>query len=39
MSTSNNTNVVLLSAVEGETRFEKYDPLGMISKDKNIRLG
>ena len=36
MSTSNNTNVVLLSAVEGETRFEKYDPLGMISKDKTL---
>ena len=36
MSTSNNTNVVLLSAVEGETRFEKYDPLGIISKDKTL---
>ena len=36
MSTSNNTNVVLLSAVEGETRFEKYDPLGMISRDKTL---
>ena len=36
MSTSNNTNVVLLSAIEGETRFEKYDPLGIISKDKTL---
>ena len=36
MSTSNNTNVVLLSAVEGETRFEKYDPLGMISNYKTL---
>ena len=36
MSTSNNTNVVLLSAIAGETRFEKYDPLGMISKEKTL---
>jgi len=36
MSTSNNTNVVLLSAIQGETRFDKYDPLGIISKDKTI---
>ena len=36
MSTSSNTNVVLLSAIAGETRFDKYDPLGMISKDKML---
>ena len=36
MSTSSNTNVVLLSAIAGETRFEKYDPLGMISKEKTL---
>ena len=36
MSTSNNTNVVLLSAIQGETRFDKYDPLGIISKDKTL---
>ena len=36
MSSSNNTNVVLLSAIQGETRFEKYDPLGMISEDKTL---
>ena len=34
MTTSENTNMVLLSAIAGETRFDKYDPLGMISKDK-----
>ena len=33
MSTSGNTNVVLLSSIAGETRFDKYDPLGVISKD------
>ena len=31
MSTSGNTNVVLLSAIAGETRFDKYDPLGAVS--------
>jgi cell division protein FtsZ len=36
MSASGNTNVVLLSAIAGETRFDKYDPLGIISKDKTI---
>tara|TARA_Y100000590_G_scaffold94834_1_gene107479 strand:+ start:913 stop:1857 length:945 start_codon:yes stop_codon:yes gene_type:complete len=36
MSTSNNTNVVLLSAIQGETRFEKYDPLGIISNEKTL---
>ena len=36
MSSSNNTNVVLLSAIAGETRFEKYDPLGMIPEEKTL---
>ena len=36
MSTSGNTNVVLLSSIAGETRFDKYDPLGVISKDKTL---
>ena len=36
MSTSGSTNVVLLSAIAGETRFDKYDPLGVISKDKTL---
>ena len=36
MSSSDNTNVVMLSAIQGETRFDKYDPLGIISHDKTI---
>ena len=36
MSTSGNTNLVLLSAIAGETRFDKYDPLGIILKDKTL---
>ena len=36
MSTSGNTNIVLLSAIAGETRFDKYDPLGIISKNKTL---
>ena len=36
MATSSNTNIVLLSAIAGETRFEKYDPLGMISNEKTL---
>ena len=36
MSTTGETNMVLLSAIAGETRFDKYDPLGMISKDKTL---
>jgi len=36
MSTSESTNVVMLSSIQGETRFDKYDPLGMISHDKTI---
>jgi len=29
-----NSKVVLLTSIEGETRFDKYDPLGFIPKDK-----
>ena len=36
MSTSESTNVVMLSGIQGETRFDKYDPLGIISQDKTI---
>ena len=36
MSSSENTNVVMLSAIQGETRFDKYDPLGIIAHDKTI---
>jgi cell division protein FtsZ len=28
-----NSKVVLLTSIEGETRFDKYDPLGFIPKD------
>jgi cell division protein FtsZ len=28
-----NSKVVLLTSIEGETRFDKYDPLSFISKD------
>ena len=35
MSTSGNTNVVLLSSIAGETRFDKYDPLGLFQKIKH----
>ena len=35
-SSSQNTNVVMLSSIQGETRFDKYDPLGMISHEKTI---
>ena len=36
MSTSEYSNVVMLSSIQGETRFDKYDPLGIISHDKTI---
>jgi len=36
MSSSENTNVVMLSAIKGETHFDKYDPLGMIPQEKTI---
>jgi len=36
MSSSANTNVVMLSAIKGETHFDKYDPLGMIPQEKTI---
>ena len=36
MSLSENTNVVMLSAIKGETHFDKYDPLGMIPQEKTI---
>ena len=29
---SENSKVILLTSVDGETRFDKYDPLGIISK-------
>ena len=36
MSASEGTNVVMLSSIRGETRFDKYDPLGIISHEKTI---
>ena len=36
MSTSGSTNLVMLSAIKGETRFDKYDPLGIIPQEETI---
>ena len=36
MSNDASTHVVMLSSIQGETRFDKYDPLGMISQEKTI---
>jgi cell division protein FtsZ len=33
VSNGERTKVVLLTSIEGETRFDKYDPLGMIPKE------
>ncbi len=33
---SNESKVVMLSSVQGETKFDKYDPLGIISSEKTI---
>ena len=30
------SKVVMLSSIQGETRFDKYDPLGIISSEKTI---
>ena len=30
------SKVVMLSSIQGETRFDKYDPLGMISSENTI---
>ena len=30
------SKVVMLSSVQGETRFDKYDPLGIISPENTI---
>ena len=35
-SSSEETKVVMLSQVQGETRFDKYDPLGVISQEKTL---
>jgi len=33
---SNESKVVMLSSIQGETRFDKYDPLGIISSENTI---
>ena len=33
---SEESKVVMLSSIQGETRFDKYDPLGIISSEKTI---
>ena len=33
---SEETKVVMLSSIEGETKFDKYDPLGIISQETTI---
>jgi cell division protein FtsZ len=36
VSNGERTKVVLLTSIEGETRFDKYDPLGMIPKENVV---
>ncbi|SVA44970.1 uncharacterized protein METZ01_LOCUS97824, partial [marine metagenome] len=33
---SEESKVVMLSSIQGETKFDKYDPLGIISSEKTI---
>ncbi len=33
---SKESKVIMLSSIQGETRFDKYDPLGIISQEKTI---
>jgi len=33
---SNESKIVMLSSVQGETKFDRYDPLGIISSEKTI---
>ena len=33
---SEKSKVVMLSSIQGETKFDKYDPLGIISSEKTI---
>lgn len=36
VSNGEKSKVVLLTSIEGETRFDKYDPLGMIPKENAL---
>ena len=33
---SEESKVVMLSSIQGETKFDKYDPLGIISQENTI---
>ena len=35
-SSSDESKVVMLSSVQGKTKFDKYDPLGIISKENSL---
>ena len=35
-SASEESKVVMLSSIQGETRFDKYDPLGVIPKENSL---
>jgi cell division protein FtsZ len=35
-SSSEESKVVMLSTIQGETRFDRYDPLGMIPKENSL---
>ena len=36
MTSSNESKVVMLSSIQGMTKFEKYDPLGMIPQENTL---
>ena len=36
MSSTNESKVVMLSSIQGMTKFDKYDPLGVIPEDKML---
>jgi len=36
IETAQKSKVIMLSSIQGETHFDKYDPLGVISKEKTL---
>ena len=36
MSSTDESKVVMLSSVQGMTKFDKYDPLGIIPEEKTL---
>ena len=36
MSSSDTSKVIMLSSVQGMTKFDKYDPLGMIPQEQTL---